>query len=156
MVPYNIQSTQCTQRKTCKRFFFKRSNFISITDEAERKFYENQAINESLSVRELDRQINSALFERLALSKDKMAVLQLSQKGNIISHPHEAVKDPYILDFLKIPQSHRMTEKHLEQKIIDNLQEFLLELGKGFAFVARQFKSRIFLCYRFKKVAIKK
>ncbi len=115
-------------------------SLISITDEAERKFYENQAINESLSVRELDRQINSALFERLALSKDKKAVLQLSQKGNIISHAHEAVKDPYILDFLKIPQSHRMTEKHLEQKIIDNLQQFLLELGKGFAFIARQFR----------------
>ena len=115
-------------------------SLISITVEAERKFYENQAINENLSVRELERQINSALFERLALSKDKKAVMQLSQKGNIISHPHEAVKDPYILDFLKIPQSQRMTEKHLEQKIIDNLQQFLLELGKGFAFIARQFR----------------
>ncbi len=115
-------------------------SLISITDDVERKFYENQAINENLSVRELDRQINSALFERLALSKDKKAVLQLSKKGNIISLPHEAVKDPYILDFLKIPQSRRMTEKHLEQKIIDNLQQFLLELGKGFAFVARQFR----------------
>ncbi len=115
-------------------------SLISITDNVERKFYEKQAINQNLSVRELDRQINSALFERLALSKDKKGVLELSEKGHIISNPHEAVKDPYVLDFLKIPQSHRMTEKHLEQKIIDNLQQFLLELGKGFAFVARQFR----------------
>ena len=115
-------------------------SLISITDDVERKFYEKQAINQTLSVRELDRQINAALFERLALSKDKKGVLQLSEKGHIITQPHEAVKDPYVLDFLKIPQSHRMTEKHLEQKIIDNLQQFLLELGKGFAFVARQFR----------------
>ncbi|MBI2731579.1 MAG: DUF1016 domain-containing protein [Sphingobacteriales bacterium] len=115
-------------------------SLISITDDVERKFYEKQAINQNLSVRELDRQINAALFERLALSKDKKGVLQLSEKGHIITQPHEAVKDPYVLDFLKIPQSHRMTEKHLEQKIIDNLQQFLLELGKGFAFVARQFR----------------
>ncbi len=115
-------------------------SLISITDDVERKFYEKQAINQNLSVRELDRQINAALFERLALSKDKKGVLQLSEKGHIITQPHEAVKDPYVLDFLKIPQSHRMTEKHLEQKIIDNLQKFLLELGKGFAFVARQFR----------------
>jgi predicted nuclease of restriction endonuclease-like (RecB) superfamily len=115
-------------------------SLISIPDNVERKFYEKQAINQNLSVRELDRQINSALFERLALSKDKKGVLQLSEKGHIITQPHEAVKDPYVLDFLKIPQSHRMTERHLEQKIIDNLQQFLLELGKGFAFVARQFR----------------
>ena len=115
-------------------------SLISISDDIERKFYEKQAINQNLSVRELDRQISSALFERLALSKDKKGVLQLSEKGHIITQPHEAVKDPYVLDFLKIPQSHRMTEKHLEQKIIDNLQQFLLELGKGFAFVARQFR----------------
>ena len=115
-------------------------SLISITDDVERKFYEKQTINQNLSVRELDRQINSALFERLALSKDKRGVLQLSEKGHLITQSHEAVKDPYVLDFLKIPPSHRMTEKHLEQRIIDNLQQFLLELGKGFAFVARQFR----------------
>ena len=115
-------------------------SLISISDLPTRKFYEKHAINENLSVRELDRQIDSSLFERLALSKDKKGVLQLSEKGNIISNPYEAIKDPYILDFLKIPQSGRMSEKDLEQKIIDNLQLFLLELGKGFAFVARQFR----------------
>jgi predicted nuclease of restriction endonuclease-like (RecB) superfamily len=97
-------------------------------------------LNENLSVRELERQIDSSLFERLALSKDKKAVLQLVEKGHIVSNPIEAVKDPYILDFLKIQQSHTVTEKDLEQKIIDNLQMFLLELGKGFAFVARQYR----------------
>ncbi len=113
---------------------------LAITDDTVRKFYEKQTIHESWSYRELNRQIDSSLFERLALSKDKKGVLRLSEKGNIISHPHEAIKDPYVLDFLKIPQSLRMTEKQLEQKIIDNLQLFLLGLGKGFAFVARQFR----------------
>jgi predicted nuclease of restriction endonuclease-like (RecB) superfamily len=113
---------------------------ISISDDTARKFYEKHTLNENLSVRELERQINSSLFERLALSKDKKGVLQLSEKGHIVSHATEAVKDPYVLDFLKIPQSHKMTEKDLEQKIIDNLQYFLLELGKGFAFVARQYR----------------
>ena len=113
---------------------------IGISDDTARKFYEKHALNENLSVRELERQIDSSLFERLALSKDKKAVLQLSEKGHIVSQAAEAVKDPYILDFLKIPQSHKMTEKDLEQKIIDNLQMFLLELGKGFAFVARQYR----------------
>jgi len=113
---------------------------IGISDDTARKFYEKHTLNENLSVRELERQINSSLFERLALSKDKKGVLQLSEKGHVVSHAMEAVKDPYVLDFLKIPQSHKMTEKDLEQKIIDNLQLFLLELGKGFAFVARQYR----------------
>jgi predicted nuclease of restriction endonuclease-like (RecB) superfamily len=113
---------------------------IAVSDNNARKFYEKHTLNENLSVRELERQIDSSLFERLALSKDKKGVLKLSEKGHIISHTTEAVKDPYVLDFLKIPQSHKMTEKHLEQKIIDNLQLFLLELGKGFAFVARQYR----------------
>ncbi|HWR32177.1 MAG TPA: PDDEXK nuclease domain-containing protein [Chitinophagaceae bacterium] len=113
---------------------------IGVSDNTARQFYEKHALNENLSVREIERQINSSLFERLALSKDKKGVLRLSEKGHIVTHPTEAVKDPYVLDFLKIPQSHKMTEKDLEQKIIDNLQMFLLELGKGFAFVARQYR----------------
>lgn len=113
---------------------------LGVSDETARRFYEKQAIHENWSYRELERQIDSSLFERLALSKDKKGVLQLSEKGHIVSKPTEAIKDPYILDFLNIPQSRRMTEKDLEQKIIDNLQLFLLELGKGFAFIARQYK----------------
>jgi predicted nuclease of restriction endonuclease-like (RecB) superfamily len=113
---------------------------VAVSDDTARKFYEKHSLNENLSVRELQRQIDSSLFERLALSKDKKGVLQLSEKGHIVSQPTEVVKDPYVLDFLKIPISHKMTEKDLEQKIIDNLQLFLLELGKGFAFVARQYR----------------
>ncbi len=113
---------------------------LGITDETARKFYQQQAINENWSYRELERQIDSSLFERLALSKDRKAVLQPSEKGQIAVHASEIIKDPYILDFLKIPYVKKLTEKHLEQKIIDNLQMFLLELGKGFAFVARQYK----------------
>ncbi len=113
---------------------------VGVSDDTARRFYEKHTLNENLSVRELERQIDSSLFERLALSKDKKGVLQLSEKGHIVSRPTEAVKDPYVLDFLKIPQSNRMTEKGLEQKIIDNLKMFLLELGKGFAFVARQYR----------------
>ncbi|PVD52133.1 hypothetical protein DC498_11785 [Terrimonas sp.] len=113
---------------------------LAVSEDTARKFYERQSIHENWSKRELERQIDSSLFERLALSKDKKGVLRLSEKGYIVSEPIEAIKDPYVLDFLKIPQSPRMTEKDLEQKIIDNLQMFLLELGKGFAFVARQYK----------------
>jgi predicted nuclease of restriction endonuclease-like (RecB) superfamily len=113
---------------------------LTVSNDTIRKFYEKQAILEDWGYRELERQINSSLFERLALSKDKKGVRQLSKKGHIVAHATEVIKDPYVLDFLKIPQSYRVTEKNLEQKIIDNLQMFLLELGKGFAFVARQYK----------------
>lgn len=113
---------------------------LGISDDTARKFYEKQAVLENWGYRELERQINSSLFERLALSKDKKGVLQLAEKGHIVTDSTEAIKDPYILDFLKLPQSHRVTEKALEQKIIDNLQMFLLELGKGFTFVGRQYK----------------
>lgn len=113
---------------------------LSISDNKVRKFYEKQAIIENWSKRELERQTDASLFERLALSRDKKGVLQLSKKGHITKNPTEVIKDPYVLDFLKISQSLRITKKQLEQKIIDNLQLFLLELGKGFAFVGRQYK----------------
>ncbi|MFO8021385.1 MAG: PDDEXK nuclease domain-containing protein, partial [Perlabentimonas sp.] len=99
-----------------------------------------QCENENWSVRELKRQIGSSLFERLALSKDKEGVLQLAKKGLTISEPKDIVKDPYVLEFLQISEEIRMTESNLEQKIIDNLQVFLLELGKGFSFVGRQYR----------------
>lgn len=113
---------------------------LGVSDAVSRKFYEKQSVHENWSYRELERQVDSSLFERLALSKDKKGVLQLSKKGHIIDHTREIAKEPYVLDFLKIPQSLKVTEKDLEQKIIDNLQMFLLELGKGFAFVARQYR----------------
>jgi predicted nuclease of restriction endonuclease-like (RecB) superfamily len=115
-------------------------SLLTVSDETARKFYQKQAELENWSYRELERQIDSSLFERLALSRDKKTVLRLSQKGHVSVTPEDAVKDPYVLDFLKIPQSRKVTEKILEQKIIDNLQLFLLELGKGFTFVARQYR----------------
>ncbi len=113
---------------------------LSISDDISRAFYEQQAINENWSVRELKRQIDSALFQRLALSKDKKAVLALAIKGQRITNTKDLVKDPYVFEFLKIPESKRVTEASLEKKLIDNLQSFLLELGKGFSFIARQFR----------------
>lgn len=113
---------------------------IGISDELERGFYEKQCIEENWSVRELKRQKESALFLRLAHSKDKAGILELAKKGQVIETEIDIVKDPYILEFLKIPEDHRHTERELEAKIIDQLQNFLLELGKGFAFIARQYR----------------
>lgn len=103
-----------------------------------RSFYEKEALNNNWSFRELKRQINSQLFERLSLSKDSSAVMRLAKKGNLIETPEDAIKDPYVLEFLNLKEENVYTESRLEQAIIDNLQKFLLEMGKGFAFVARQ------------------
>ena len=105
-----------------------------------RSFYDKQCVIENWSVRELKRQKNSMLFERLALSKDKKGVLELAEQGQIITRPEDIIKEPYILEFLNIPEHHSYSEAELEQKIIDNLQSFILELGKGFAFIKRQFR----------------
>lgn len=113
---------------------------LKIEDDIERSFYEKQGVKEHWSVRELKRQKNSALFERIALSRNKKGVLQLAQKGQTIKEAEDIVRDPYVLEFLGISENEQYSEKELEQKIIDNLQHFLLELGKGFAFVGRQFR----------------
>jgi len=103
-----------------------------------REFYMHEAVNSNWSTRELERQINSLLYERLALSKDQPGVMQLSRKGQVIQKPGDLVKDPYVLEFLGLEKKERVLEKELEQALIDHLQSFLLELGKGFSFVARQ------------------
>lgn len=131
---------QIFQSVTGKLTWTHYAELLGVSDDYARGFYEKQAVNENWSVRELKRQINSSLFERLALSQDKNGVLKLAQKGLIISEPKDIVKDPYVLEFLQIPEEHRMTENKLEHKIIDNLQTFLLELGKGFSFVGRQYR----------------
>jgi len=113
---------------------------LKVEDDLERSFYEKQCIKENWSVRELKRQKNSALFERIALSKDKKGVLELAKKGLLIEKATDTVKDPYVLEFLGIPEDYKYSEKELEQRIIDNLQKFLLELGRGFTFVSRQFR----------------
>ena len=104
----------------------------------ERKFYEIEAQNNGWSLRELQRQFDTALFERLVLSRDKKGVKELSIKGQIIAKPEDTVKDPYVLEFLGLPEKSKYSETELEQKIIDKLEHFLLELGKGFTFVGRQ------------------
>jgi predicted nuclease of restriction endonuclease-like (RecB) superfamily len=116
------------------------AELLVVSDELARGFYEKQAVNENWSIRELKRQISSSLFERLALSQDKSGIMKLSEKGLIVADSKDIVKDPYVLEFLQISQEYRMTENRLEQKIIDNLQTFLLELGKGFSFVGRQYR----------------
>ena len=116
------------------------AELLTVSDDLARSFYEKQAIKENWSFREMKRQIDTALFQRLALSKDKKGVLALSEKGQIISTSRDAIKDPYVFEFLNIPQNSIIKEHDLEKKLIDNLQKFLLELGKGFSFVARQFK----------------
>lgn len=103
-----------------------------------RSFYEIEAVGGNWSARELERQINSLLFERLALSKDKKGLLKLAKKGVEVQKPTELFKDPMVLEFLGLPESSRLVESDLEQALIGNLETFLLELGKGFAFVARQ------------------
>jgi len=103
-----------------------------------RAFYEAEAVNARWSTRELERQIHSLLFERLALSRDRDGVLALAEKGHEIQQPSDLIKDPYVLEFTGLPQGERYLESDLEQALIDKLREFLLELGKGFAFMARQ------------------
>lgn len=116
---------------------------LKIDNDMERSFYQQQAAYENWSVRELQRQMDTSLFERMALSKDYKGVMQLSKKGNIITSHHDLIKEPYILEFLNIKENERYTEKQLEQKVIDNLQRFILELGKGFTFVGRQYRITI-------------
>ncbi len=111
---------------------------LRIESDFARRFYLTETENESWSVRELERQINSMLFERLGLSNDRNKLVQISRKGQIIEKPKDIIKDPYILEFLDLEQKPTYTEVDLENSIIDNLQKFLLELGKGFMFVDRQ------------------
>lgn len=103
-----------------------------------RSFYETESIKNRWSSRELERQIGSLLYDRLAKSKDKAGLMQLAINGQEIKKPEDVVKDPLVLEFLNIPESHRLIETDLEEALINNLQHFLLELGKGFAFIARQ------------------
>lgn len=111
---------------------------MRIDNENERKFYEIEAFENNWSLRELQRQFDSALYERLALSRDKSGIQKLAEKGQIIETAKDSLKDPYILEFIGLPESLKYSESKLEQKIIDKLEHFLLELGKGYTFVGRQ------------------
>lgn len=116
---------------------------IRIDDELEREFYSKQCIAEHWDVRTLKRQKKSALFLRLAASKDKKGILKLANKGAIIEKPQDIIKDVYTLEFLNLNADSHYNESELEHKICVNLQAFLLELGKGFTFVKEQFSMNI-------------
>ena len=113
---------------------------IKIDDDLERSFYEKETVKERWGVRELQRQMDTSLYLRLAVSKDKEGILSLAKQGIEIQRPEDVIKNTYTLEFLNLPELDRYTEGDLEQRIIDNLQSFLLELGKGFTFVGRQYK----------------
>lgn len=104
----------------------------------ERNFYEIESKKNNWSVRELKRQFDSALYERLALSRDKEGIRELGKKGQLLNNPKDAIKEPYILEFLGLEEKAKYSESDLEEAIINRLEHFLLELGKGFTFVARQ------------------
>ena len=103
-----------------------------------RDFYEIESIRNGWSARQLERQINSFLFERLLKSRDKKGVMSLANEGQVLAQPKDAIKDPYVLEFLDLPESHRLVESRIEEALLSQLQAFLLELGSGFAFVGRQ------------------
>lgn len=113
---------------------------LKIQDKLERSFYLQQTINEKWSIPELKRQKKSSLYLRLAASKDKDGILKLAKQGQLVENPTDILREPYILDFLKIPEPYHLTETELEKRIIEQLEYFLLELGKGFAFVGRQYR----------------
>lgn len=126
---------------TGRKFFLSWSHYLKlmrIDDVDERHFYEIECVKNNWSLREFQRQFDSALYQRLMLSTEKDAVKQLSEKGQIIEKSSDLVKDPYVLEFLGLEEKNKYSESDLETRIIDNLQTFLLELGAGYTFVARQ------------------
>lgn len=111
---------------------------LSVKNPDERSFYEIEATTQAWNVRELKRQFNSGLYERLALSRDKDGIRKLAREGQIVSQVQDVLKEPLVLEFLGLDESHRYSESDLETAIINQLERFLLELGKGFLFSARQ------------------
>ena len=137
----NEGSKKATHKLNNKKITLSWSHYLKlmrIEDENERNFYEIEAARNNWSVRELQRQFDTALYTRLTLSRDKEKIKELSEKGQIIEKPIDAIKDPYILEFIGLPEHSTYSESELEQEIINKLEQFLLELGNGFTFVARQ------------------
>lgn len=135
------QSEKLPSTETGRKFYLSWSHYLKlmrIDNVDERHFYEIESVKNDWSLSELKRQFNSSLYERLALSTDKENVKRLATDGQIIEAPQDLVKDPYVLEFLGLPELAEYSETELEKRIIDNLQKFLLELGKGFTFVGRQ------------------
>ncbi len=126
---------------TGRKFYLSWSHYLKlmrIDNIDERHFYEIESVKNDWSLAELKRQYNSSLYERLALSTDRDKVYRLALKGHVVETSKDAVKDPYVLEFLGLKELPEYSESELESRIIDHLQQFLLELGTGFAFVGRQ------------------
>lgn len=111
---------------------------IKVSHREARDFYEIEALRSGWTGRALERQVNSLLFERLLKSRDKEGILKLAREGNIVGQPTDMLKDPFVLEFLDMPESHTLVESKVEAAILSHLRVFLLELGTGFAFVGRQ------------------
>ncbi len=126
---------------TGRKFYLSWSHYLKlmrIENVEERHFYEIEAVKNNWSLSELNRQFDSALYERLALSRDKDKIIQLAKEGQLMETASDIVKDPYVLEFLGLEEKSGYSENDLETRLIDNLQKFLLELGAGYTFVARQ------------------
>jgi predicted nuclease of restriction endonuclease-like (RecB) superfamily len=114
---------------------------LGVSDKDARNFYEKECLNSRWSVRELSRQIDSALFQRLLLSTgaaNRKKVMELAQKGQVIAKPEDIIKDPFVLEFLGLPDDKPNKEGELEKRLVDRIESFLLELGRGFMFVGTQ------------------
>ncbi len=137
----SLEISSQTSKNPSISFHLSWSHYIKlmrIENEEERKFYEIESQKNNWSVRELNRQYDSALYTRLVLSRDKEKVKELAEKGLIVEQPKDIIKDPYILEFIGLPEKSNYSENQLEEEIINKLEHFLLELGNGFTFVARQ------------------
>ena len=139
--PSDPSSAAPTVQRLAERLSLGWSHYVvllSVSDIQARSFYEIEAQQASWGVRELKRQVDSALFERLALSRNKEEVKALAQVGQMVAKPADVIKNPYVLEFLDLPEHPTYSEHQLEMAIIDKMEHFLLELGKGFLFEARQ------------------
>jgi len=135
------QTYQIQQTASVKLSWSHYCELLSISDTDKRNFYEKEAVNSNWSVRELKRQIESSLFERLLLSRgdaNKEQVLALALKGNEISTPADIIRDPYVFEFLGLPEDKPFMESDLERALVQQIEKFLLELGRGFMFVGTQ------------------
>ncbi len=135
------EKNQLPQVASGRKFYLSWSHYLKLMrldNPDERHFYEIEAARNTWSLAELNRQVGSALYERLALSRDKDQVRELAEEGQVVEEPADAIKDPYVLEFLGLKEEASYSEQELESRIIDHLQEFLLELGRGFTFVGRQ------------------
>ena len=138
---FSDQLTNLPTVSTGRKFPLSWSHYLKlmrIDNVDERHFYEIEATQNHWGIEELKRQFDSALYERLVLSRNRDKVMELSAKGQIIEKPQDMLKDPYILEFIGLQERAEYSETELESRLLNHLQEFLLELGKGFAFIGRQ------------------